>query len=426
MRPGRGRDLRGAKTGMFAAPADIDSIIMVTQPLRERIGLGLPGAALLIFSLSSALFAETVTLPAVASVIGAGGVPFVSDVRVFNTSYTDVLTVTAVYRFNGAAQTFQLAAREAKAFDDIAVSLFASPGGLGAVEFSSPAPQGTLVVSSQLRSPVDGGGFVGMFIPGLAPTDAGAVTVLTSLVNGDSRTNVGVYNPNGNAVTATIRLFDGPVLLGTTSVNLAAHGVTQINNIYGVVGFGSLVRNNGYATVESSDGPLFTYAAEADNKSGDLILVVGAKDTAAPPGFNPPTATVVAATATPTGAPATATPTPTPTNPPTIVVSLVATQFQWTFSGTPDASGSTFTARVGQTYQLQVRDGDPAGTLSHGFGGVPSLGIAAVSPLTAGGPPTSRIFTPTSAQVGTHIFACDQSSCGNGHNDMIGTIRVIN
>jgi hypothetical protein len=33
------------------------------------------------------LFVETVTLPVAASVMGAGGVPFVSDVRVFNTSY---------------------------------------------------------------------------------------------------------------------------------------------------------------------------------------------------------------------------------------------------------------------------------------------------------------------------------------------------
>jgi len=265
-----------------------------------------------------------------------------------------------------------------------------------------------------------------MFIPGLAPTDAAAVTVLTSLVNGDSRTNVGVYNPNGNAVTATIRLFDGPVLLGTTSVNLAPHGVTQINNIYGVVGFGSLVRNNGYATVESSDGPLFTYAAEADNKSGDLILVVGAKDTAAPPGFNPPTATVVAATATPAGPAPTATPTPTPTTPPRIVVSLVATQFKWTFSGTPDASGSTLTVKIGQTYQLQVSDGDPPGTIGHGFSGVAELGISGFSPLTAGGAPRSTTFTPAASQLGTHFFSCDQSSCGSGHNDMIGTIRVVN
>jgi hypothetical protein len=402
---------------------------MNTSMHRDRIGQGLRLAALLGVFLAPALLAETVTLPTVASVTGVGGVPFVSDVRAFNTSYTDVLTVTAVYRFNGATQSFQLAPREAKAFDDIAVSLFATPGSLGAVDFTSPAPQGTLVVSSQLRSPVSTGGFVGMFIPGLAPTDAAAVTVLTGLVNGDSRTNIGIYNPNNNSVTATIRLFDGPVFLGSTSAVLGPHGVTQVNNIYVLVGFGSLVRTNGHATVESSDGPLFTFAAEADNKSGDLILVVGAKDVAAPPGFNPPTATAVAAaTPTPTvpGPTATSTPTPTPTTPATIVVNLVATQFQWTFSGADGASGSTFRAKVGQTYQLQIRDGDPSGTLPHGFGGIPSLGLSAQSPLTPGGAPRSATFTPNAGQLGNHFFACDQSSCGTGHDNMLGTIQIVN
>ncbi len=378
-------------------------------------------ASPLLLLAAAPLLAETVTLPAVASVTGVGGVPFVSDVRVFNTSYADVLTVTAVYRFNGATQVFQLAPREARAFDDIAVSLFASSGSLGAVEFTSGAAQGTLVVSSQLRSPVSTGGFVGMFIPGLPPSAAGAVTVLTGLVNGDSRTNIGVYNPNGNSVTATIRLFDGPVLLGTTSVGLSGHAVTQVNNIYGVVGFGSLVRTNGYATVESSDAgsPLFTYAAEADNKSGDLILVVGAADVAAPPGFHPPTAT---ATNAPSGPTSTPTPTPTPTAPAIVVISLVATQFEWNFTGA-GADGSTLQVKVGQTYQLQIRDGDPPGTIAHGFSGIPSLGLSAQS-LTAGGAAKTVTFTPNSGQLGTHFFSCDQSNCGSGHNNMLGTIKV--
>src|SRR5881396_1342795 len=93
--------------------------------------LSLP-STLVLALLSPPLLADTlVTLPVAASVSGAGGVPFVSDVRVFNTSYTDVLSVTAVYRFNGQAQAFQLSPREARGFDDICVSLFSSPGTLG-------------------------------------------------------------------------------------------------------------------------------------------------------------------------------------------------------------------------------------------------------------------------------------------------------
>src|SRR5262249_13504114 len=355
-------------------------------------------------------------------VTGAGGVPFVSDVRVFNTSYSDVLTVTAVYRFNGATQTFQLAPREGKAFDDIAASLFASPGSLGAVDFNSSAAQGTLVVSSQLPSPVPGGGFVGMFIPGLPPSAASAVTVLTALANGDSRTNIGVYNPNPGPVTATIRLFDGSVLLGTTSVGLAGHAFTQVNDIYRVVGFGSLVRTDGHATVDSSEAgsPLFTYAAEADNKSGDLILIVGQPDVAAPPGFLPPTATP---TNPPSGSPTPTpvAPTPTPTAPSSVVVTLVATQFQWTFSG-PGADGSTLQLQAGQTCQLQIRDGDRTGTIAHGFGGIASLGIPAES-LTAGGAARTVTFTPDSSQIGTHFFSFHQPSWRRGHGKLMRRVQ---
>src|SRR5262249_3099654 len=342
----------------------------------RRFGWSALGVALLAAPLS--LRADTVTLPVAASATGVGGVPFVSDVRVFNTSYTNAINVTAVYRFNGSTQVFQLAPREARGFDDICVSLFSTPSSLGAVGFTSDGAAGELVVTAQLRSPAGGGGFVGMFVPGLASSASSVVSVLTSLVNGDSRTNVGVYNPNGKSVTATISLFDGSVLLGTTSVPLGPHAVTQVNNIYSVLGFGSLVKTDGYATVVSSDAqsPLFTYAAEADNHSGDLILVVGSPDQPAPPDFHPPTATPgVAATPTPTVAastptPTVAAPTPTPTTPAAIVVTLVATRFQWSFNG----GGSSFTMHVGQSYQLKISDADnPIGS-AHAFGGIPQLG----------------------------------------------------
>src|ERR1700751_4157311 len=152
--------------------------------------------ALALLAFAAAAAAETVTLPVAASATGQGGVPFVSDVRVFNTSYSDTLNVTAVYRFNGVAQAFQLAPREARGFDDICVSLFSTPQSLGAVEFTTDGAAGQLVVTSQLRSPEPNGGHVGMFVPGLPSSAASVVSVLTSLVNGDSRTNVGVYNPN--------------------------------------------------------------------------------------------------------------------------------------------------------------------------------------------------------------------------------------
>ncbi|HYR46332.1 MAG TPA: hypothetical protein VER78_04940, partial [Thermoanaerobaculia bacterium] len=215
--------------------------------------------------------ADTVTLPAAASVQGLA--PFISDVRVFNTSYSASVTVTATYRFGSQpAKTFTLSPREAKSFDDICVSLFATPNSLGAVEFTSSASAGTIVVTSRLYSPFPQpvGGAVGMFIPGLPSSAAQPVTVLPGLMNGASRTNIGVYNPNDASVNVVVRLYDGPVLLGTAPLTLSPRTGTQISNIYKSLGYDTLVRTDGYCTVDSGGAlPLFSYAAMADNATQD-------------------------------------------------------------------------------------------------------------------------------------------------------------
>jgi hypothetical protein len=398
-----------------------DGILKACGRALLPVALALPGAW--------PLLAETVTLPVAASVTGVGGVSFVSDVRVFNTSYTDVLTVTAVYRFNGQTSQFQLAAREAKAFDDICVSLFSTPGSLGAVEFTSAGAQGSLVVSSQLRSPVSGGGFVGMFVPGLPSSAAHAVTVLTGLGSGDSRTNIGVYNPNESAVTATIRLYDGAVLLGTKSVGLAGHAVTQTGHIYTEVGFGSLVRSNGYATVESDNpaAPLFTYAAEADNRSGDLILIVGIADSVAPPGFNPPTATAsVTPTVTPTTSPQSPTPTPTPpSGTETITINVKA----WDFNPGGPVSPA-IVLKVGTTYRLVFHNVDTPQTTNprHGFSGISDLGLPGNDNIEFGKADfIIPSFTPQAFQRNAYPFACTNNDCGGDpqqHAGMVGFLII--
>jgi heme/copper-type cytochrome/quinol oxidase subunit 2 len=397
---------------------------MSTKNVSARISLlgSLVLGAMLLALGSDQVRGETVTLPVAVSAVGAGGVSFVSDVRVFNTSYSDVLSVTAIYRFGGKQSTFQLAAREAQAFDDICVGLFATPNSLGAIDFITNGQPGQLTVTSQLRSPAAQGGHVGMFVPGLPQSAASPVTVLTSLVNGASRTNIGVYNPNDTPVNASIQLFDGQVLLGTIPVSLAARAVSQYNDVYKVLGFASLERIDGYATVTSTDlrTPLFSYAAEADNISGDLILITGAADQPAPAGFLPPTPTATGSASGPSPTATPVPPTPTPTPSAAIVVNLVATDFQWSVNG----GDGSFVMHVGQTYELHISDGDPSGRTPHGFSGIPSLGISARS-LQSGSAPVIVMFTPRSGQTGNFFFSCNQPSCGSGHSDMVGTIQIM-
>jgi heme/copper-type cytochrome/quinol oxidase subunit 2 len=361
---------------------------------------------------------ETVTLPVAASLTGVGGAPFVSDVRVFNTSYTQTLSVTVRYRPAAnapAPQTFSLAPREGRAFDDMVGVLFARPGTLGAVEFEHSGPNESLVAVSQLGSPVATGGKVGMFIPGRRGS-GDLVSALVGLGNGASRTNVGIYNPNSSTTTAVVKLYQGVVELGRVTQTVGANQTVQFN-VYQAVNQGGFVTTTGHAVVEASD-EVFTYAAQADNATNDTILIVGEEDVAQPPGFVFPTPTV-----SPTSAGPSPTPTPTPTQPASgaIVVNLVASQFEWDFSTAGGQSGSnSFTFQVGQAYELRVRTQD----VTHGFSGVPPLGITGsnLSP----GDVEIRNFTPTAAQIGTFPFACTVTTCGTGHDDMLGIFRVQN
>ena len=312
------------------------------------------------------LGAETVTLPAAASIVG--GAPFFSDVRAFNTSYTNPLDVTATYHCFipapcNAGQpsiTFTLQPRESQAFNDIVATTFQAPDTAGGVEFEFSGEDEQLVVTSRLYSTAPEP-TVGMFIPALPNGEAHETTVLTSIRNGGAnagfRTNVGAYNREDSAITVTFRIFDGGNPVGDPVVrNVAGHSGVQVSGIFGVAGQGGHSTENAVIVV-SSTGPIFSYAAVIDNNTTDPIFVVGAADqpfqattpvaTATPgaPTATPsPTATVAAPTVTPTPQPSTVNVTvgsPTDRFSPSTVTIQVGTTVHWTWAASNHSVTST-------------------------------------------------------------------------------------
>jgi hypothetical protein len=339
------------------------------------------------------LSAETLTLPAAASLPAGSAVsPFSSDVRVFNTSYASPVSVTAVYRcFLGACPgaaplvTFTLAPRESRAFN--------APSSAGAVEFSSSG--NSVRVTSRLYSPMAGGGTNGMFVTGMKPSQAYAVSVLTSLSNGLFRTNIGVYNGNDTGVAATIRLYDGSSLLGTQMITLAPRSGAQVNRIFDALGQAGRTTTNAVAVVESSNAsvPLFTYAAVIDNTTADSSFVSGAEDERGP-------------------------------EPQTITVNVKA----WDFSpGGPNSPPLVLS--VGTTYILVFHNVDSPGTPNprHGFSGISDLGLSGTDDISPGHDVTLAPFTPQPFQRGTYPFLCTQNECGGDpeqHRGMQGNILI--
>lgn len=375
----------------------------------------LSAAALILLLLSAAARADTLTVPAVTSLpVGSAASPFFSDVRVFNTSYTGPVTVTAVYRcFLGACPatapqvTFTLGTRESRPFDDMIQSAFNAAATAGAVEFTSAGD--SIRVTSRLFSPAAGGGTNGMFVPGMKASEAHATSVLTGLANGAFRTNIGFFNGNDMGVAATIRLFQGGALLGSQTLIVGPHSGTQVNRIFDVFGQAGVVTTNAFAVVDSGNAavPLFAYAAVIDNVTADSSFVAGDPDAPLPAGGPAPTATP------PGSAPPSPTPTPTPTTGATVVVNLTAEQFKWSFDG----GGTSFVMRVGQTYEVHMKTLD----VTHGFSGLPGIGLSGAA-LSPGAAVIVQTVRPTADQVGTHVFVCD-IFCGVGHG-FAGNIQI--
>jgi len=287
---------------------------------------------------AAAASATTVTLPAAASIQGIA--PFFSDVRLFNTSYTDTVTVTATYYcFLGACPgtppqvNIDLAPRDSQAFNDIVATTFTQPNTAGGVEFTFTGDPDLIVVTSRLYS-TEPNPTVGMYIPGLDASQAHTLSVLTSVQNGGSgagfRTNAGIYNPNDTPALVSFNLFANHASVGNAVQRLVQpHSGVQVNAIFVEAGASGDATDNGVIVVQS-DTPVFSYAAVIDNNTSDPYLVLGAPDRSQ------------STTETPNGVP-TWTPTRTLTRTPRVTATPNASGSP---TPTPNASSSPLLRRV--------------------------------------------------------------------------------
>ena len=224
---------------------------------------------------------EPVVLPAATSVHGAGGSFFHSDVRVFNPSTASPVTVVARYRCSSggcadASRTFTVAPREMKVFDDIVAAFFGAPETSGAIEFT-----GGVLVESRIYTPARSEPTVGGGLPGLRESEATKRAILTSLSSSPDRTrgfrtNIGLYNPNDQDLTAQISLYDGQGrALGRISLPVPSRQLAQMADAF-AAGGAARELEGGYAIVASDAGlPFYAYAAVVDNQSQDPVFIVG-------------------------------------------------------------------------------------------------------------------------------------------------------
>jgi len=231
-------------------------------------------------------------IPVAGKVAGALGTNFVTDVRVFNPSFTLPAAVLLEY-FPGASNTnaasmiaVNVPARATSVLNDIGNAGGFNLSGTGGVRVTSASP---LIVTSRIFNdlrPVDGGTF-GQFVPAVRRASllsSGALPQLSnSAINPTGfrvgfRTNVGYFNPNPSGATlryelrnpagdvlGTAVLTPGPLSQAQTGIAALFPGVDLTNSADLTLTF-------------TSSSPLAVYGSVVDNNTSDQYFVVPQED----------------------------------------------------------------------------------------------------------------------------------------------------
>ena len=229
-------------------------------------------------------YTHSVVVPAVASIHGANGTYYHTDLW----AYADFLPLTATLTYycylgqncGAATETFTIAAGTGSSSADIVGSGLNAPETAGAlvIRYSSGFHEGTLKVLTRTYTPSLPSPTTGASSPGLAPTAASGRSIFVGLGNngGDRsagfRTNAGAFN--NFAFPATVYFYlstANGTSLGYVRQTWAAHEARQINDIFAAVGAGGVVTTDAILMV-LSDIPVFSYVTVIDNQSGDSVI----------------------------------------------------------------------------------------------------------------------------------------------------------
>jgi hypothetical protein len=244
---------------------------------------------------------DSLIIPAVASTSGVNNSFFQSDVRVANVSaagarYKLLFTPSGADGLRvGQQATIDVAAGETIALDNILRTWFGGGPVENVTGILEIRPLKTGAAASQVnrsRSTIGSSrtfnstpnGTLGTYIPAVPLSKFAArgvpLTLLQVAESNDYRTNLGVVEGSGNAVSVRITAFDGRgVNLLTREFDLKPGEHRQINSLLRSAG---ITTDNARFSVEvtAGNGRVTAYTSTIDNRTNDPLLVEAAETTA--------------------------------------------------------------------------------------------------------------------------------------------------
>ncbi|GAC1428730.1 MAG: hypothetical protein NVSMB68_00810 [Thermoanaerobaculia bacterium] len=233
-------------------------------------------------------------VPIAGNVTTGAGDKFVTDLRIFNPSFTSKVVALVEYLVSGsggntnatASKTFEIPPRGQAVLDDVT-----GPNGLNAAG-STGALRVTsgnqLVVTANIYNDQRGAnrGTFGQFVPAVSRATDLRRGIILHLANKNRdatkpsgfRTNVGFMNPNQSTVIVRLELRDASgTLLGQNTLALAPLSQQQ-NAITSYFPSADLSDSTGLTLSYDASAPIVAYGAVNDNASGDSIFVLAQPD----------------------------------------------------------------------------------------------------------------------------------------------------
>jgi len=211
---------------------------------------------------------------------------FVTDVRIFNPSFTDRATALLEY-FSGASNTNATATlaedippRGTVEIDDATgLNFLNSAGSTGGLRVTS---QSHLVVTSRIfddQRP-NGKGTIGQSVNALSRANALTAGVIPEIASSNAfRTNVGFFNPTTSTVSVRLELRNNAGdLVGSNVISLGSYQQIQFS-LVGLFPGVDLTNQANLTLTFTASAPIDAYASIIDNTSLDPIAITAQSDT---------------------------------------------------------------------------------------------------------------------------------------------------
>jgi hypothetical protein len=215
---------------------------------------------------------ETIILPVIGRFPGDGGTQWRTDVFIVN-PYGDPTTVTLKFYDGGTLREFTsaLAPYNSLSLPDVVLNTFGRTNGGGPLEIASTT---RIEARARIYNTGNPAGQFGQSVLGIAKDRLGRQASLYGLSGNGSRVNVGVMNPNDHAVTVSMVIQDrNNASLAGESFELAPHTYRQFGNIFTL--YSIPVQDGVRVQFNEFDDPIYGYASEVRNDTGDAVFTFG-------------------------------------------------------------------------------------------------------------------------------------------------------